>query len=273
VPPPDPTLDPLLLTASAYVDRFVEGFANIVGEERYTQDVVSGGSLLAPGRGLSAGVTHRELRSDFVLVRSGDALGWLSFRDVFEVDGKPVRDREERLTRLFSQPASTALDQAARLAHESARYNIGAPERTVNTPVLALLFLQAGFQPRFRFNRTARTPEFSERVSVVAYREVEQPTVIRTVQDADRPASGRFWIDAETGRILQSELVLSGSGIEVRFTTVFQPDDRIGLAVPVRMREEYLLPSGRLVGLATYDGFRRFQVTTETTLAPPGPVR
>ena len=45
-----------------------------------------------------------------------------SFRDVFDVDGRPVRDRDQRLQKLFlSAPAATAIDQAQRIADESAR--------------------------------------------------------------------------------------------------------------------------------------------------------
>ena len=269
IPAPDPSLDPLLSNVGAYVARFVSEFVDLIGEERYTQDVVAGGSLLARPSAPAAGPTHRELKSDFLIVKTGGPLQWVSFRDVYEVDGKPVRERDERLVRLFSQPAGTAIEQAARIAQEGARFNIGAVERTVNTPVLPLLFLQADFQPRFRFSRGAAASGFSGRVLVVNYQEIGQPTIIRTVRDTDRPASGRFWIDQDSGRVLQSELVLTGNGVEVRFTTLYQADDRLGISVPAWMREEYLLPSGRLTGTATYGAFRRFEVRTESGVAPP----
>ena len=269
VPPRDPSLDPLLSSVGAYITRFVSEFVDLIGEERYTQDVVAGGSLLARPTAPATGPTHRELKSDFLIVRTDGPLEWVSFRDVYEVDGKPVREREERLSKLFSQPAATAMEQAARIAQEGARFNIGAVERTVNTPVLPLLFLRAELQPRFRFSRGAATSGFSGRVLVLNYQEIGQPTIIRTVRDTDRPASGRFWIDQDTGRVLQSELVLTGSGVEVRFTTLYQADDRLGISVPAWMREEYLLPSGRLTGTATYAAFRRFEVKTESGVAQP----
>ena len=34
---------------------------------------------------------HRELTSDLLLVKPAGADPWLQFRDVFEVDGKPIR--------------------------------------------------------------------------------------------------------------------------------------------------------------------------------------
>ena len=44
-----------------------------------------------------AGQKSIRLRSDFLLVKQESAEGWVSFRDVFEVNGTPVRDREDRL--------------------------------------------------------------------------------------------------------------------------------------------------------------------------------
>jgi hypothetical protein len=269
----DAALVPRLASAAEYVERFVSAFTNVVTEERYVQDLLTGGRLMARRPVGSTEDVHRELLSDLVLVRTGDALGWQMFRDVFEVDGSRVRDREARLARLFEQPGGDAIVQAARIARESARYNIGAVERTLNTPVIALLFLQATQQPRFLFSAAASTPGFSDRVGVVAFREAARPTIIRTVNDTDRPAAGRLWIERDTGTVLQTELVLSGDGVTVRFTTLFRHDDSLDVAVPVRMQEEYVLSSSKLVGTASYAGFRQFSVSTDTNVASPGASR
>lgn len=262
-PVADVDLAALLASASKYVAGFADRFSNMVGEETYSQNFVPGGSLLATPRNSAVPPTHRVLRSDLLLISTGGALGWTSYRDVFEVDGTPVRDRDERLTALFARPDANALAQAARIAQESARYNIGPTERTVNTPVLALLFLQASLQPHFRFALAPDAPEVSQ-LAIVTYEEVARPTIIRTVQDTDRPASGRFWIEVATGRILQSELILTGRGVTATFNTLFEPVAPRDIAVPVRLREEYQLPSGRLTGVATYKAFRKFTVSTRT---------
>jgi hypothetical protein len=270
VPVVDAALVPILTAAASYVDHFTTVFGNVIAEERYVQDLLSGGGLMVRQSAASRQVRHRELRSDLVLVRTSDVLGWQMFRDVFEADGALVRDRQERLAQLFQQPAAGALDQAARIAQESARFNIGAVERTLNTPVLTLLFLQATQQPRFQFSRGVRTPGFSDRVDVIDFAELARPTIIRTVTNDDRPASGRLWIDRDTGAILQTELVLAGDGVSIRFTTLFRPDGNLNVAVPTRMQEEYLLPSGKLIGTATYSSFRQFSVSTDTNVAAPG---
>jgi hypothetical protein len=138
--------------------------------------------------------------------------------------------------------------------------------------VLALLLLQQPLQSRFAFTRAQPTPEFSDAVAVVAYTERVRPTVVRTVDDRDRPASGRFWIDRTTGGVLQSEMTLTGQGVSIRFRVLFRHDSALGVAVPVRMQEEYVLPGSKLVGVATYSRFRQFRVRTDSQVAEPGGV-
>ena len=80
-----------------------------------------------------------------------DGEGFVQFRDVFEVDGGAVRDRSERLVKLFMNPSAAAKNRAAEIMRESARYNIGSIERNINVPVLALSFMHPRYQPRFKF--------------------------------------------------------------------------------------------------------------------------
>src|SRR4029077_12371204 len=96
---------------------------------------------------------------DFLIVKLENAGLWIQFRDVFDVDGAPVRDRDERLMKLLLEPAGSPDGQMQGILDESARYNIGNVQRDVNTPLLAMLFLDPRHQARFRFFRTRdRTP-------------------------------------------------------------------------------------------------------------------
>jgi hypothetical protein len=85
----------------------------------------------------------RELKSDLLLVKLGDENFWMQFRDVFEVDRKPVRDRDQRLAKLFIEAKADARTQADSIQQESARYNLGPLMRTINVPIMALLFSSA----------------------------------------------------------------------------------------------------------------------------------
>src|SRR5581483_8029322 len=125
-------------------------FVGVVAEESYRQQVrIPSVGRDARGFPTDATVQRRDLRSDVLLVRAPAGDRWIQFPDVFEVDGKPVRDREERLTRLFLQPSADAARQEEDIAAASARYNIGGVNRTVNMPMLALAVLETINRPWF----------------------------------------------------------------------------------------------------------------------------
>jgi hypothetical protein len=87
-----------------------------------------------------------------------------------------------------------------------------------------------------------------------------RPTII-LANEADAPSSGRYWIDADTGRVLKTELVLGDNG-EIRISTWYRPDERLGIWVPAKMTERYDY-SNRLYDSiqceARYTNFRRFE--------------
>jgi hypothetical protein len=270
----EPGLEAVLDRAAKYVVEFQRQLSGVVAEERYVQDVRfrPGGSrpTFAP--------THRELKSDLLLVKPAGVDRWLQFRDVFEVDGKPVHDRSERLIELFIKPSSSSASQAERILRESARYNIGNLLRTVNAPVLALMILDPANQSRFSFKRSthedlllgrghAKPPES---VWVVEYREVEKQTMIRTSLGRDLPARGRFWIDPATGQVAASELIAEDVLINGTIDVEYQLEPSVGLLVPIEMRERYNIrrDDSRVDGVATYGRFRQFQVQVDEKLAP-----
>jgi hypothetical protein len=259
----DTTPDALLALAARYVSTFLEQFANVVTEERLEQE------LTTP---FSSRVERRELRSDLLFVQAGaGALDWSEWRDVFEVDGRPVRDRENRLLRLFANPTGVSEGQARRLLDESARFNIGPP-RDTNTPVLPLLFLLPAMQRNFAFSLDPAEHLGGIATQVLRYEERARPTVVRGTRNEDRPATGRFWIVAG-GRVLRSELAIVFGGNSWRMTTDFSDDPALGLAVPVEMLERFEIDFAVVTGRATYGRFRSFSVSTgeQVEQAPQDP--
>ena len=103
-----PPLQTVLDRVTDYVVRYQQEISGVVAEERYVQD---------SDKSDRPYLTHREMRSDVLLVRGtladGAPQGYVQFRDVFEVDGEPVRDRSDRLTKLFMTPATSLRRQAA----------------------------------------------------------------------------------------------------------------------------------------------------------------
>jgi hypothetical protein len=261
------TLAAVLQHAGAYVAEFERRLAGIVAQETYVQTTESQ-HMPVPVR--------TELQSDLLLVRPVGAGDWVQFRDVFEVDGRPVRDRTERLTHLFIEPTDTGPAQLGRLLNESARYNVGDIFRNVNTPLFALKVLEPANQPRFRFkaarDETPRRLAGSERVPgafrvstevwVVEYEEKSRPTIVRTNQGKDFPIRGRFWIEPESGRVLLSELIADNRTLRAVIEVSYQSEPLLGMLVPIEMLESYDSRRSRshTTGVATYGRFRQFNV-------------
>ena len=135
----DPTLDAVLARAAAYVAAYQRDFGGIIAHERYVQS-------------LDGGRTQR-MESELFVFSPQDDVRWLIFRDVIEVDGKPVEDRAQRLEELFRDtrdiPAQLELDLRA----ESARFNIGFIRRDLNVPTMALQLLADVDQSRLSLEK------------------------------------------------------------------------------------------------------------------------
>lgn len=265
----EPSLATMLARAGAYVEQFHRRLSGIVAEEHYVQEA-KGRELVDPVR--------LALRSDLLLVRPSGGNEWVQFRDVFEADGRPVRNRSERLSQLFLDPSPSSRVQVGRILDESARFNIGNIERNINTPLFALKVLERVNQERFKFKRTTdRVPDTfgrgdtptnafrtSTEVWVLDYRETESHTLIRTAERKDLPLRGRFWIEPSTGRVLMSELIARNKTVNGTIDVSYQSEPLLGLLVPIEMRERYQDRAGtRITAVATYGSFRQFQVNVD----------
>lgn len=262
----------LIDRAGAYVEQFQRDFGSVVAEERYEQKlhrIPNPTNTSVQQRG-GSGAQETTLVSDFLLVEvKGE--GWLPFRDVFERDGRRVRDREERLAAIFLKGGRNAFDQARAVMDEGARYNIGNINRNINTPTLPLAFLTERHRRRFEFKLGKR--DDSDPGVEIEFRETGRPTFVATTGGRDLPVSGRFWISEADGTVLRTELNALDTGVEAHITVTYQKDDGIGLFAPARMEERYRRPRDpmEVQGVATYSRFRRFQVSTSEELAPSTP--
>ena len=262
----EPTLAAVLAKAAAYVTDYQNRLAGIVAEEQYRQNV-----MVTQRRGSPTSRQYRLLRSDLLLVSNGREGSWLQFRDVFEVDRKPIRDRDERLYKLFVGASPDAAKQAEAIQAESSRYNIGPILRTINMPVLALVFFDRANQVRFEFEKgkAGNVKRFAgmadeQRIWMIEYRETMKGTLVRGAKDRDIPSHGRIWIDSTTGRILRTELISEDTDVRALIDVSYRPEAGLDLLVPAEMRELYELrrTQSRIDGRAEYSRFRRFTVTT-----------
>jgi hypothetical protein len=256
----EPTAEDVLLKAGEYLDQFRRDVAGVVLEEDYMQEA----RARVP--------TARRLRSDLAVILN-DTHGWVEFRDVFEVDGKPVRDRQDRIVALFAQPTANAFEQARRVVAESSRFNLVPVglrfERSINLPMAALLYLTAGNQARSTFRSAGTDKVGGRRTVVLRFTETAQPRMIGTADDA--AARGTFWVDPETGIVLKSEFMLRSRGgasdVTATIRVEYAEDRRLQLWLPHLMEEEYVIggtgPAATLTGRAVYSNARKFEVVTD----------
>jgi VWFA-related protein len=254
------SLEDLLARAVQYVVAYGETMSLVIGVERYAQ-WMQNTDYVRP--------VVRNLVSEFALVRIKD--DWLGFRNVVDLDGKPVGDRQDRLQKLFLDSPATAMQASRAIADESARYNMGPLQRNFNVPTTALFFLHPSNRARFAFKKDGEETLEGARVWKIRYRETLKPTIIRTSRGKDMPVKGLFWIDPADGRVLktnmelESEAMLSGSNTQMRnntfeepfqgrivpgwnerrvlssvsITVSYGPEPRLGLLVPREMLETY----------------------------------
>ena len=236
----------------SYLERYEESLANVVAEEEYSQWVDQG---LATQRSR----TSRMLRSDFALTLTSERNRWVGYRDTFEVDGVSVRDRDERLERLLS---SGAVGQAARIADQNARFNLGEDliARTINIPTFALEMMNPRIRDRFSVRHTGVDALDGRPGWLIEFRERDRPTLVRTPAGRDQPSRLVALVDIQNGEVLST--VLTWERVEGMIAVYYGRAPGIPVPVPIRMAERYVTRSGQIVGgEATYTNFRQFETS------------
>jgi hypothetical protein len=248
-----------------YVDAYERLYSGLVAEEEFKQ---------------SARGNNVRLRSDFLLVKPEKSNQWVSFRDVYEVDGVAVRDRDDRLRRLFLEPGPDIGAQLQAIQDESARYNVGVVQRNINVPLFLLRFLQPENRPRFHFRLAGKRDVAGVEAWRVEFEERVFPTIITDIQGRDVDAKGWFMVDMVTGAIVETALKIEEHGSTGEIVVSFRHDPGLGLWVPAEMRETYRTMTQRSLagvprlepvveGTAKYSNFRRFQVKIEEKVVIP----
>lgn len=261
----EPALDVVLARAAVYVADYQRRLQGIVAEELYIQNFMSSSRARRINR------EGRQLRSDVLLVKLGGDDWWMQFRDVFEVDRRPVRDRDQRLYRLFVDAKADARAQAQTIQNESSRYNLGPVTRTINIPIMAMLFFEQVNQQRldFKQGKAGNVKRFAELAAaddiwVIEFRENGPGTMVKGANNRDIPSHGRVWLDRTSGRFLRTELITEDTQLRALVDVSYKTTPGIDFLVPAEMREIYTVrqTETRIDGRATYDKFRQFSVTT-----------
>jgi len=275
-------LDEVLRRAGEAVVRQARESTVLLGDERCMQRIFSelppdvGAGNLPLGGG-SVCTAQRQWKAELALVLIEGAeqieplIPWVEIRDVIEVDGKRLPDRDARLDRLSMIGQGWTRARAAEIVEENARFNIGPVHRTVNAPTIPLLVLHPANQGRFTFSRAGEKRVGDVMARQVGFQEEQHPTLIRAVDDgADMPAAGTLWIDPGTGEVVRAEL-RCGAQSETRLTVTYRWHPKFGLTLPVQMVEK-TMGNGveRVEGTCNYANFRRFE-TSGRILPPKAP--
>ncbi len=271
---PDP--DTVRAHLHAYLNGYERELSTLVAEEHFTQWPMRTAPQSLNGSG-GGGASMRDLtrarilRSEVAFVSLPGNAGWLGYREVREVQGKPVTRRGLPLNELLAMRSNDARERAMALLLESARHNLGAP-RTINLPSLPLELLHLRNQGRFVIERTSRDHVGDCDAMRIDFRETVRPTLIRRPEGGDMPSRIAAWVEPDTGRLCRAEVRTKdaqlGSWFEAVVRVDFHHDGVLGLTVPWKMHEVFFdPPRGRGEGEATYDNYRRF--TTMGRVVPP----
>jgi hypothetical protein len=263
-------LDQAIARMGTYLVDYEHRLALVVAEERYQQALdigpeAGGGHVPRDTGVLPVGRQDRSLRSDYALTRAADKEAWVGYRDTFEVDGKPVRDRDDRLQRTLTGDTPAG---GARIARESSRFNLGDTlvERNVNVPTLVLEMLHPRNQSRFSFSRAGDETIEGTTMWRVEFKERDRPTFIRKPNGRDRPSRGAVWINPATGQIWRT-MVAWDSAPSGTITVSYGRVPNIEVLVPLTMTERYVAETATITGDATYTNYRQFK-TAARLLAP-----
>jgi hypothetical protein len=257
--------DALLAKLDAYLTGYEAKLSELIADEQMSQEVrypVAGPRRGDPGVGFFV----QRLGSEVAFIALPGDAGWLGFRHVKTVDGRPV-DEVSSLTTALS---GTNLDPARALLEASAAHNLGL-RRNTNLPNLPLEFLH-----RRNRRRLVAHLDGSERVRGVntirvVFKERARPTLVKHPNGSDQPSVARAWIDPRNGRLLRAEVITFSDAAMKRsehsIRVEFDQDRQLGLLVPREMREKFPDDRGGAgKGTAAYSNYRRF--TTSARIVP-----
>jgi hypothetical protein len=256
-------------SAMRYVMAYEQKFALLAADETYVQELQrppNPGDNLSrtnPGGGMRAGgaMTRLVIKSDFLLVQlGGDGEGWMPFRDAYEVKGAKVRNREERLLKLFQGADKERFEKAAQISEATASHNLGNVARTINIPTLAMMFLHPRVNERFEFTDEGEETIAGRVLRRAAYREAARPTLIKTTRGRDLALTGHIWIDPFSGTVVKTDLNAADPAVRCAITVTYRKDEALDFWVPSQMDEYYkaALSLDEVLATATYSNVRRF---------------
>jgi hypothetical protein len=248
-----------------------DGFRQFVAEEHDVQRVFD-----------KSGKVRRErrIRADYYIVRipssrPDDADGLLEFRDVLEVDGKPVRRDPARLMTLLTARGSSPREEACRIAEAANERNLFGAGWHINFTAGLAGYIHAYPDAPANY-RLAPEPEAAGDETVVDFEETGRVTRAQEgpcLHPQRLPAKGRIHLARTDYNILKVDVIvaLKSAPLQLRMMSEYQTGPG-GVRVPSRRLASILHPKWRdnlaAQAEATYSNFRRFSAESAVRFEP-----
>ena len=271
-PTPEAALNQLMALASGWTSRFEQTLSGMLFRERYLQR-----SMVAhterQGESMSELIKIPEnttrtiprevlLEAHMFMVKIPAAPDFVFYRDVYRVGTEDVGDHTERLQKLLLAGTAQSFQQARALTDASARFNLAGVRRNVNVPTMAFEYLAPAALAGLRVRAVARDKINDMDTIVVEFQEAARPTLVRGPKNEDIPASGKYWIHAQSGAVVRAQVMLDAKASKGRVDVKLELNKELGAWVPKEMTEVWETGAQSVTGLAQYDRFQRLNVST-----------
>ena len=220
-----PALPDVLRVAGDYLLQYSQKLGAVAAEEEYQQSDTSSGQMGIPKR----------VHSDYLWVGGGGG-GVLGFRDVFAIDTKPVRQRDDRLLDLFRAPSPSSVQRGQDLSDQAVNYYLSGNMHALDQPTLALEFLRTENQARSTFKLDSVKTQNGAQMALVTFKEQSTPRIVPSGDGG--PAVGKFWIDTATGAVRQTEFGLINKVDNIHASVKYALEPKLDLWLPVEMYQQ-----------------------------------
>lgn len=144
--------------------------------------------------------------AEFALIAAPDSAAWVAYRDIYEIERKPLRPERGRLATALASSA-TAQAELRLITDAALKQNLGSTKRDVNVPTFVLMVVLPSNQQRFQFKKKGEKRQGGETFWVVEFVETARPPLARTVDGFEKPCRGEFWVNPVAGHIVRTRLV------------------------------------------------------------------
>jgi len=239
----------ILAKLDAYLVTYERELSAVVADEVVVQQVKS----------IHSGNRSKRMEGPFAFLRLPGELEWMGFRDIKIIDGVAVAESGPSLIELLATASADAVAQAKLLVTQSSKHNLGIP-RTLNMPGLPLELLSAGYRARYDIKAGGRERVRGRDTQILSFDESALPPIIVSA-DNNLKSLVTAWIDERSGSLWRAEVHVSGPltrKTPYRLRVDFAENQKLGLLVPIAMREDFWADLGAGRGDHTYSNFRRF---------------